>query len=302
MRYKLAAAIFAVLAAVQSPVPVSANNWVNNAPNPATTDPRFMPGGQFSGMVPKFTPDFFSPFQNNQATIPAGTIFSAILEDDLHSAKSKTGDTFALRLQDGFIFDGKTVIPPNSKIIGSINQAIPSRTLKSGQPGKLDISLQSLVLPDGSHMPIFAFIDSNPNQTPRPPKRHHIGYFVKDNLDSLAMSASSLVIGRGFMMSRMQRGCDFALDKGEALPVRLTRALQVKMVPATVTRPATEMGIVPNPPKVPGLVDPTGPVQIPGLVPVQPGQQAGLPDENSIFETPVQSQSRQPLDNIPDPF
>ena len=299
MKHKLLAALFAALTLLQTPA--LANNWVNNSAHPATVDPRFLPGGKLSGMVPKFTPDFFSPISNNKATIPAGTIFSAILEDNLSSSKNKMGDTFALRLQDGFIFEGKTVIPPNSKIIGSVNQAIPSRTLKSGQPGKLDISLQSLVLPDGSHMPIYAFIDSNPNQTPRPPKRHHLGYFVKDNLDSLAMSATSLVIGRGFMMSRMQRGCDFTLDKGEALPVRLTHALQVTMVPATVTRPATEAGVVPNPPKVPGLVDPTGPVQIPGLVPVQNGQQ-GMPDDNSIFETPVQSQSRQPLDNIPDPF
>jgi hypothetical protein len=302
MKYKLVAALFAALTVLQTPV--LANNWVNNAPHPASVDPRFRPGGQFSGMVPKFTPDFFSPIRSDQATIPAGTIFSAILEDNLSSSKNKMGDTFALRLQDGFIYEGKTVIPPNSKIIGSVNQAIPSRMLKTGQPGKLDISLQSLVLPDGSHMPIFAFIDSNPNQTPRPPKRHHIGYFVKDNLDSLAMSATSLVIGKGYMMSRLQRGCDFTLDKGEALPVRLTHALQVKMVPATVTRPATEAGVVANPPKPPGMVDPTGPVQIPGLVPLpqsgQQSQQTGLPDDNSIFETPVQS--RQPLDNIPDPF
>ena len=206
---------------------------INHGANNPPIDPRFMPGGIHSGFVPKVGPDFWKGQMAHR--VPAGTVLTTILEDNLNSGKNKQGDTFTLTLQDGFIVDTKVLVPANSKIIGSIIAVKSAKKQRMGMPGQMDISLQSLVFPDGRHLPIFANVDSNPNHAiSGPPKKRHAGAAIADYGDSLKAMAFSFVTGPGFMMNKLNRGLEFQVDKGEAIPIRLTRSLEVPDPPAGV--------------------------------------------------------------------
>lgn len=310
----------------------STNHGGNNPP----LDQRFMPGGTHSGYVPSVgAADFWKGQLNSR--IPAGTVLTAILEDNLSSAKNKQGDTFALTLEDGFANGGRVLVPPKSKIIGTVMHVESSNIKRNGHPGTMEVSLQTLVLPDGSHYPLFAFIDGNPgSKHKKPPKVKNLGVSIADYGQSLAGMAASFVTGPGFMMKKLNRGNEFELDKGDAVPIRLTRSVDIKpsLVPngtATATslsgmpKANNVQGIPTAPPiftrgnaaAVPGLIDPTGPIQIPGFVPGL-APQNGAPsavsapyspmtapnmapanDPNDVFNRPVAPHT---LNDLPDPF
>lgn len=299
------------------------NQWdINHGATNPPVDPRFAPGGQWSGQVP--TPmkqDFWKAQLANR--IPGGTVLTAILEDKLSSGKNKAGDTFTMTLEDGFVANGTTLVPPKSKIIGTVIQSVSAKSLRHGAPGRMQVSLQSLVFPDGSHVPIMAFIDSNPNAAfKKPAKVRHLGTNIADYGDSLKAMAFSFVSGPGFMMNKMNRGLDFELDRGEAIPIRLTRSLDIppgaaNMIAQPPGSPAagSDAGRMPYPPGatgvVPGLVDAQGPVFVPPRMVTAPagtgtstesagsGEGTPIPDPNAIFSQPIKPQT---LNELPDPF
>jgi hypothetical protein len=291
-----------------------------------------LPGGSLSGYVPKVQgTDLWKGQLNNR--IPAGTVLTAILEDDLSSGKNKQGDTFALTLDDGWSNGAKLLIPPKSKILGSVMSATSAKFQKGGHPGTMEVSLQTLVFPDGSHYPIFAFIDGNPNSKHKsPPKVRNLGQNIADYGQSVAAMATSFVTGPGYMMSKLNRGLEFQMDSGDAVPIRLTRSLDIKPS-ATASSAGGNPSGLPFPPntQVPGLVDPTGPIQIPGFVPgyvpqngyapqqgyappaVPTANANGMPpvappigqqgvDPNAVFNQPVGQHPGSGLHNLPDPF
>jgi hypothetical protein len=295
--------------------------------HPAGQPPPVPAGGANPfGLVPKFTPDFWKAQLANR--VPAGTVLSGILENDLSSGKNKTGDIFAVKLQDGFVVNGVEVIPRNSKIIGHVSAAIPARSLRHGHPGKLTVSLQTLVTPDGRSVPFHGFIDQNPNHLSKqePPKRH-AGHHFSDFGQSVASFAGSFTSGIGVVLNKRHRGLDFGLDKGEVLPIRLNRSLAMPAaasaaapavpglaagaapvapgLPAVAGQPAsTPIGMpaaqnqaAPNRQLVPGLVGPDP--DAPPVVNTPAAPAPTVEDPNAIFQ---QSLRPRPLADMPDPF
>jgi hypothetical protein len=178
------------------------------------------------GYFKSFSPDFWKNRFANQ--LSAGTVLTAILEDDLASNKNQAGDTFTLILQDGYVSGGLQVIPSNSRIVGTIISAMPAKSFRQGSPGRLDVSLQTLIFPNGKHIPIFANIDHNPNHDLTDlPKKRFSGPSLADYGQSVVSMFGSFTSGLGFMLNRRNQGADFALKKGEVLPVRLSRTLQI---------------------------------------------------------------------------
>ena len=103
--------------------------------NHGMSNPPPAPGAEWhKPPVNKFDPNFWKG-QMGGGSIPAGTVLTAILEHDISSSKSKPGDVFTLTLQDGFSLNGNVLIPPNSKIVGSVNRATPAKNLRGGMPG-----------------------------------------------------------------------------------------------------------------------------------------------------------------------
>jgi hypothetical protein len=300
--------------------------------NHGMSNPPAAPGAQWHGPT-KFDQSFWKGQVGK--SIPAGTVLTAILENDISSKKSKPGDVFTLTLQDGFALNGNVLIPPNSKIVGSVNRATPAKNLRGGQPGRVDISLQSLVFPDGRHQQIFANIDSNPNLNHKKPKVRHLGADIRDYGEQFMGMGLSFVSGPGFLAARRLRGQDFHVDKGDALPIRLTQDFTPPPVQTVISAPPNNPGPggIPTPRGVPAsaahYLDPSGPYRIPGFVPTTNGQAApgadqkaaGVPDlaapgtpnygasaaqqpapqadPNAVFNQPLTPPS---LSNTADPF
>lgn len=271
---------------------------------------QFMPGGSHHNKFPKFHPNFWKghtgaphghgavPGQGApQATgtnfISGGTVLSAILDHDLSSRTCKNGDVFSLTLQDGFVVNGRMAIAPHSKILGTVVNCVPAKMQRHGHAGSLEVSLQTLVLPDGSHMPFYGFIEHNPNHLfEKPHKKRWAGVDVRDYGQSVAGMFSSLLTGPGWIHARRQRGNEFLLGEGEVLPVRVTRGLNV---------PEVQVASAPAPNAVPAGLPPTASVSTASTLSTMPanGGVPGLADSNEIFNTPLQPS---PANQLPDPF
>lgn len=276
-------------------------------PNPVPT--AFQPGGSHHNKFPAFHPNFWKSGTMNSGQpgggptnfVSSGTVLSAILEQDLSSRTCKNGDVFSLTLQDGFVVNGKMAIAPHSKILGTVVNAIPAKMQRHGHAGSLEISLQTLVLPDGSHMPFYGFVEHNPNHLfEKPHKKRWAGVDIRDYGDSVKGMFATMFSGPGWIHARRLRGNEFVLAKGELLPIRLTRGLRV---------PEVQVAVNSAPPMVPPTASGTGPQSGPSVagssgLPVSgaaPGSSAvpGLSDANEIFNTPLQPG---PTQQLPEPF
>jgi hypothetical protein len=299
------------------------NSWQNydpNQPPPQTPPPHgaVIPGT--NGFVPKVTSDFWQQQLSNR--IAAGTVLSGILEDNLSSLKSKRGDIFSIRLQDGFAVNGNQIVPPNSRIVGTVTDVVSAKSYRQGAPGTLSVSLQSLVLPDGRNIPFFGFIVWDPTMAKHQPSKN--GKPVSDTVNKIDRMGTGLLgtigarVGIAVARPRMfDPGEEFAIDKGEVLPVRLNKALIIQpagqvasntfnpmgtnmpenTLPQQIVKPTpwspANFSSNPNgvnaPPAVPGLVGPDGqgnrmsyrPSMPAGSAPNVPGAIAGqsLPDK-----------------------
>lgn len=257
--------------------------------------------------------------------VPIGTLLSGVLEDDLSSGKNQKGDVFAIRLEDGYFKNGVEVIPRHSRIVGAVINVVPSKLTSRGNPGQLQINLQTIVFPDGSNTPLSGFIVHNPNmdmvQNPRKTSAADAAaYYPKAAARSLSMVGRTLT-GRmiGFKPGYVSKGPDFKLEKGEVLAVRLNRSLDLShMSPPPTGFAPQPMPFDPNAPTMQGLRTgqplPPGLVMPPSLGSGSPAPSAvgnGMPplapqvqsktgtSPNQVFDNPV---GPRPGLNMPDPF
>ncbi len=225
--------------------------------------------------------DFWKSFVANRIT--PGSVLTGTLEDDLSSKKAKAGDIFAIVLNDGFTNQGKVVIPPGSRIIGTVTSATPAKGLKFGMPGNIDVSLQSLALPDGRTGPISGFIEHNPNHDIKddPNKgTNNKSIPIGDYTNSAKAMGYSLVTRvtriagvRYSPHANQKAGKDFEMKKGEVLAVKLNRPLDL----ASLVYPAgSQNAAMPAPNAVQGNMQPFSPQSAPPFG-AAPGSQAGLP-------------------------
>lgn len=223
--------------------------------------------------------------------LQAGVVLTTVLEHDISSATSKIGDTFALRLDDGYVRNGMQVIPIGSRIVGAVTAVTPASSQKSGHAGQLQVTLQTLVTPDGvTHVPIHAFIDSNPNHAfKEAPQRRALGNDLRDYGQQVSGMMNSFTSGLGTTMRRRHQGLDFVLKNGDLVPVRLNRTL---VVPEEIVKPqvAQTIPVQPN-------TSPTAPQPgVPGAPQAVPGLQ---PD---VFQVPLGPATPSTIDSMPDPF
>ncbi len=251
---------------------------INPADLPTSpNDPRVQ---KMMGMVPKFIPDFFRQLQANQ--LPSGSVLTGILDGDISSNKSKPGEVFVIRLEDGFVSNGVEVVPKQSKILGTITQVQSSKMLKGGQTGNLTIALQTLVFPDGRTCPFWGFIQHNPLDDP-----------INQTVDAKTKALSYARYGYGmagyftrklgYNLTAPHFGQEMHLKKGEVLPIRTNRSIdlshmtppssQIPMPPGAVPSNLPMSGI-PGMPALPGprmqgigMPGPGMSGQMPGLIP-----------------------------------
>lgn len=223
-----------------------------------------------AGMRPitAFTPEMFKQATANR--LGAGTVLTGILEDDLSSAKNKVGDVFSIRLENGFSSNGTVIIPPQSKVLGSIISVKSAKFQKFGAPGTMDVSLQTLVFPDGRSARIYGFVEHNPAMDFK--HKNGTGHALSGPYHAAEASALSIFSGLNqktglpIQMPNMRQGLDFTLSKGELLPVRLNRTCDLTnmapppVIPTSAMSPATMPGYSPD-----GMLPMGGPGAMPAI-------------------------------------
>lgn len=213
-------------------------NPANMPTSPA--DPRMQ---QQLGFVPKFTPDFLQKLQ--ASNLPSGTVLTGILEDTISSKKSKAGDIFAIRLEDGYTLNGVEVIPKQSKILGSVSSVLSSRTRHGAQPGTLTISLQTLIFPDGRTTPFWGFIEHNPLQDNTNQSGNHIKSKAAGYGRMATFGTANFITSKvGYRMLPPNFGKELELQKGEVLPVKTNRTMDLSKMNAPVQTSAMPPGAV----------------------------------------------------------
>lgn len=183
------------------------------------------------------TPDFVKQMLANR--ISEGTVLTGVLADDLSSKKSLPGDIFSIVLPDGYAINGIDVVPRNARIVGAVVSVTPAHKQRGvGTPGNLEVGLTTLVFPDGRSIKFRGHIDRNPAHDMKPPKVQNHGFALSNYASSLSSMVGSFTSGIGGVRKLNDRGLDFFLAGGEAVPIRVTSALDLtQMTPPTVGSP-----------------------------------------------------------------
>jgi hypothetical protein len=82
-------------------------------------------------------------------SVPAGVVVAVTLDQDVNSATARVGDTVTASVKSERLGDSE--FPGGSKVEGVVTEAKP-RT--GAEPGVLDLQFRSVLLPDGSRVPI----------------------------------------------------------------------------------------------------------------------------------------------------
>lgn len=206
----------------------------------SASDPR-MP--QMLGMVPKFSPDFLKNLQTTN--LPSGTVLTGILEDTISSKKSKPGDIFSIRLEDGFTINGVEVIPKQSKILGSVSSVLSSHVRHGAAPGTLTVSLQTLIFPDGRTTAFWGFIEHNPLQDNTNQSGSHIKSQAAGYGRMLGYGTVNFVTKKvGYNLRPPNFGKELELEKGEVLPIKTNRSMDLTKMTAPIQQSAMPPGAV----------------------------------------------------------
>jgi hypothetical protein len=268
--------------------------WNNNSSNNNSFNPIANAQNNPSASIdlPKNPANFWTSFANasSKNLINTSTVFTGVLQEDISSKKSKAGDIFSIMLPEDYTVNDKILIPKYSKFVGTIVTAAPAGKAKRGNPGNLQISMQTLVSPDGTSVPVNAFIDYNPNDTAKinvsKSRGVPVGEWSKSAVYSLHYAAGGLGSRLGlpfFYKGQTGSGLDFVLIKGELLPVRLTQPLDVTPLIAGNGQSSNKVsGSVPLnlPPTVLPSTAPNN-FQIPGQLPLEQINNNMMPEETS---------------------
>jgi len=235
----LQAAFMSALLAL--PLEAREQSQMNHPAGPPPTQAIGARGMQSMNMVPAVSPNFWT--QQMEQSLPPGTVISGILQADLASHKSQPGEQFEILIVQPLVNNGREVIPANSKITGEVVSAAPAKSLHHGHPGRLDVAIKNLVMPDGRTAAISGFIDHNSNLDPQEePQVRAAGHHISDWGKSVGAFFGSFTSGIGASMNRHNRGADFKLNQGAPVTVKLNDNL---MIPPPATAGAPTYGGTP---------------------------------------------------------
>lgn len=227
--------------------------------------------------------------------IPIGTVLSGNIDATLSSVKSKPGDVFAINLTEPLMVEGLEMVPPGSRILGSVLHVSPAKFQKHGNPGQIDVALQTLVFPDGSHTPFFGFIDYNPAygngfDSVAPAKVRHSGMSWGDYGSSVKGMVGSFGEGIAWVHNKRMLGKEFMLPQGQLLSIKTNRMIDLsKMEKPPASLQANQQNMAPRTPGLAGH-DPdfhyyAGPNQ--NQMPANQAPMQAPPPDNSIFDAPI---------------
>lgn len=133
----------------------------------------------------------------NTISVPRGAVVKVQLEQQLSSATTRRGDTFAARVVSQT--EGDSEFPNGTRLEGVVTEATP-RT--DSNPGVLDLDFRTVVLPDGTRRPLRASLISLDNDSIDTTTR---GRIMAKNTDGGGSSTKSVIVGgaAGYLLGRL---------------------------------------------------------------------------------------------------
>jgi hypothetical protein len=92
----------------------------------------------------------------NPNAIAAGTMLRAKLETEIQTATTQPGTPFRAQITEPLMHEGRVVVPSGAVLEGRVTDVRGGRRLHG--PALIHLQAQTIVLPDGSRMPIHASV------------------------------------------------------------------------------------------------------------------------------------------------
>lgn len=164
-----------------------------------------------------------------------GAILNGVIEDDISSNRSKPGDSFTITLVNGYSDDGIEILPRQTRIVGTIVSAMPAKMMHGYMPGKLEVSLQTMVFPDGRHTRFYGYLAHNPVSDYKTNPRNKT---IKEDFANYGLLLRNSVTGFLGTVSRhaglplgtvfgRYSGPEFKIEKGELLATQVSRSIDL---------------------------------------------------------------------------
>lgn len=106
----------------------------------------------------KFDPDgeIVTSVPVNPHEIAAGTMVHARLKTTIETATTQPGTPFRAEITEPLVKDGRVIVPAGSAVEGHITDVRGGRRFRG--PALIHLQAQTIILPDGSRMPIHASV------------------------------------------------------------------------------------------------------------------------------------------------
>lgn len=221
-------------------------------------------------------PEFFKSVMGKR--LPIGTVITGITENSISSVKSKKGDLFGISLPHGYVSEGEEFIPPGSRILGVVVDSFPAASQRPGMPGRLSISLKTIVFPDGRTSAINAFVDHNPGHDQlKEPKTKLNGFGLGDYGQAFKGMLYSSVAGVSWVHNRAMRGKEFVLAQGVPVSIKLNTTLDVSKMGNPAAPLTGTPGLIGSQAQTGGAVPAMPPAAVPGTPGLMQSQPSGIP-------------------------
>lgn len=218
----------------------------------------------------------------NPNAVAAGTLLRARLETEIQTATTQPGTPFRAKIAEPLMHEGRVIVPAGAVLEGRVTDIRGGRRMRG--PALIHLQAQSIVLPDGSRMPIRAsvidtdkFADTRIDTEGNIIRKDH----AKQTLGELSLAAGSTAAAGGLIAGVPGALVGAGIGAGVGTIMWLKADRQTQLPPDTLLVLAldTPLPIQPLVREPDYSARPDAPVGSPGIptAPVQTEPQAFVP-------------------------
>lgn len=173
-----------------------------------------------------------APKAADAASLPAGTVVHMKLETPINTTTNKVGDTFAGRVTNDVMLNGKAVIPVGSSIQGRVTRLDEPRRYK-GVP-TIEMRPETVTLPNGDKLAIIAVVTGNSETvTDSEGRLKGSGIDHRDKMEMAAGGGGGAAMGALIAHSAKGAFVGAAIGGGAAVVYWLTKTHSATLPPGT---------------------------------------------------------------------
>lgn len=102
-----------------------------------------------------------APLRGNVTTIPVGTAFQVIMNDDINSKRTQVGEIFTATLNAPIQMGGEIIVPAGSTVTGQVTYMVPAA--RAGKNAKMEMKFTSIKPLYGAKVPMIGKVLTQDN-------------------------------------------------------------------------------------------------------------------------------------------